>query len=196
MKKRFNTLLFLFIVPLGILSQVGCDKDDDHTTNPVDLLPPATQTGENTVGALVNGEAFLPKGGGLAPNKNCYYQFVEGEYYFVLWFSEIIGGENRTIGISANKSTIAEGENYSLNSNTFFGNNDISSKGAAYSEYSSEPFLEKHFVTTSEFVGELIVTKLDFENHIVSGTFWFNAVNEEGEMVEVREGRFDMQFTQ
>jgi len=37
---------------------------------------------------------------------------------------------------------------------------------------------------------------LDVENNIVSGTFWFDAVNDPREIVEVREGRFDMRFTQ
>ncbi len=40
------------------------------------------------------------------------------------------------------------------------------------------------------------ITKLDFENHIVSGTFWFDAINEDGKLVEIREGRFDMNFTE
>ena len=38
-------------------------------------------------------------------------------------------------------------------------------------------------------------TRLDEVKQIVSGTFWFDAVNDKGEKVEVREGRFDMIFT-
>lgn len=43
---------------------VSCNKDDDPTPEPqiseIDKLPPATQTGANKVGCLVNGKAFLP----------------------------------------------------------------------------------------------------------------------------------------
>ena len=34
----------------------------------------------------------------------------------------------------------------------------------------------------------------NFYLHIQSGTFWFDAVNEKGKKVEIREGRFDMHF--
>lgn len=34
----------------------------------------------------------------------------------------------------------------------------------------------------------------DTINQIVSGIFWFDAVNEAGEIVQVREGRFDVNF--
>ncbi len=43
-------------------------------------------------------------------------------------------------------------------------------------------------------IGELKINKLDEINQIVSGTFWFDALNEKGEKVEVREGRFDVKF--
>ncbi|MFC5981116.1 hypothetical protein [Flavobacterium salmonis] len=44
--------------------------------------------------------------------------------------------------------------------------------------------------------GELKITKLDFTNNIVSGTFWFDVKDDKGVLHQIREGRFDMQFTQ
>jgi len=32
-----------------------CNNDDDNPQNPLDQLPPATQTGANTFGCLING---------------------------------------------------------------------------------------------------------------------------------------------
>lgn len=53
MKKTFYYILLL----LSLLGLGGCNDDDNNTpTNPVDLLPPATQTGANTFGYLINGE--------------------------------------------------------------------------------------------------------------------------------------------
>jgi len=40
----------------------------------------------------------------------------------------------------------------------------------------------------------LIITHHDFDNAVLSGTFWFDAINSEGEIVEVREGRFDVKY--
>ena len=185
--------MLLVLIPTCILSQVGCDKDDDHTTKPIDLLPPATQTGENTVGALVDGEAFLPKGGGLTSNKNCYYQFIGGGYHFLLRFSIFTGDSAQSIRVGTKNATIEEGGVYNLNAKPFYTESE-NGRGGGYSTIDATE--EKYYYTTPSVTGELHITKLNFENHIVSGTFWFDAVNEEGEMVEVREGRFDMQFTQ
>jgi len=44
----------------------------------IDCLPEATQTGAGTFGCLVNGEPFVDNSG----NFNCFYQLVDGEYYF------------------------------------------------------------------------------------------------------------------
>ncbi|MBW7840687.1 MAG: hypothetical protein H3C36_13855, partial [Chitinophagaceae bacterium] len=46
------------------------------------------------------------------------------------------------------------------------------------------------------YSGELWIKKLDPVNQIVSGTFWFDAVTANGQKVEVREGRFDVRYTQ
>ncbi|WP_418651151.1 DUF6252 family protein [Tenacibaculum aestuariivivum] len=51
--------------------------------------------------------------------------------------------------------------------------------------------------TNSQYTGELTITKLDFTNNIVSGKFWFDIEHPTtGEIVEIREGRFDTLFTQ
>jgi hypothetical protein len=35
---------------------------------------------------------------------------------------------------------------------------------------------------------------LDLANSIISGTFWFDAINTAGETVEIRQGRFDWNY--
>ncbi|WGH75368.1 hypothetical protein P8625_15040 [Tenacibaculum tangerinum] len=51
--------------------------------------------------------------------------------------------------------------------------------------------------TDSRYTGELTITKFDFTNKIVSGTFWFDIKHPTtGATVEIREGRFDTLFTQ
>jgi hypothetical protein len=63
-----HLLLFLVLA----LTVSCCKNDDDNNTNPIDQLPPATQTGANTGGALVNGEAFLPNNQSVQPLV-CHY---------------------------------------------------------------------------------------------------------------------------
>lgn len=51
-----------------------------------------------------------------------------------------------------------------------------------------------YYSTTSSIIGELTITYHDFDNAVLSGTFWFDAVNNEEEIIEIREGRFDMEY--
>ena len=43
--------------------------------------------------------------------------------------------------------------------------------------------------------GEVNITKLDLVNKIISGTFWFDVKDNLGVVHQIREGRFDMEYT-
>lgn len=47
----------LLVIPLALL--LGCKKTSPA---PADQLPPATQTGANTFGCLLNGQVWTPQG--------------------------------------------------------------------------------------------------------------------------------------
>ena len=161
----------------------GCDKDDNTTTQ---ALPPATQSGKGTFACYVDGRPFIDKSGGWF---NCFYQVVDGEYYFS------IQGRNennsiRTVIIATTDKTISQGEVLPLvanqNGNAWGGGRFNLPNNTAEGSY-----------TNSQYSGELTITKLDYTSHIVSGTFWFDVKHPiTGETVEIREGRFDTLFTQ
>ena len=44
------------------------------------------------------------------------------------------------------------------------------------------------------FLEFLLLLKIPSGIFFVSTTFWFDAVNAQGEIVEIREGRFDMKY--
>ena len=87
----------LLLILITTFTLCSCDKDNDKPTNPVSQLPPATQTGENTFGCLINGEPFVvsntsnennsyvlnsntvPKGEYYIENQNCFY-FTSSNY--------------------------------------------------------------------------------------------------------------------
>jgi hypothetical protein len=52
----------------------------------------------------------------------------------------------------------------------------------------------EYLTRQDRYYGEFTITKLDTANYIIAGTFWFDAVSEEGEVVEIREGRFDIDY--
>lgn len=168
-----------------MLSTTGCNNDDDNSSNnPISQLPPATQTGENTFGCLINGEVFVPDN--LPNSTNCFYQFLNGGYFFTVRASNQDDNFNSySIALKTEQKQIFEGETYNLLE-------PLPNK--AYGTYSLVGMLS---YTDDMNTGELTISKLDFENNIVSGIFWFDIEHPTtGEILEIRDGRFDMQFTE
>lgn len=175
-------LILLFTISLTLSC---CNNDDNNNTqNPIDQLPPETQTGENTFGCLLDDEAFIPSGG--TNPLDAVYQFVNGGYYFSVQGNRRNSENNLlTISIGVLNIELTQGSTYQL-----IENEDGNATGNfLYSTLSN--------YTSANNSGELTITKLDTENQIVSGTFWFDVLHPlTGEIAEIREGRFDMQYTQ
>jgi hypothetical protein len=172
-----------FFLVLLTLSLSGCSKDDKQSQDPLNQLPPATQIGANTFGALLDGEAFIPRGG--TNPLDCVYQLINGERFFNVQGNKSDKDFN-LIGLSL--STIAKeietGETYQLLEEA---------EGNVFGGY----FFNTGFVYTNNMQsGELTITHLDLENQTVSGTFWFDVIDQNGDLRQIRNGRFDMQFTQ
>lgn len=178
-----NNIIIIFLLLILALTLSRCNNDDDKPIAEIDKLPPATQTGANTIGCLLDEKAFLP--GNYPNDTNCFYQFVDGEFYFSLQMNNINQDNNVIlIGVNTNALEITQGNTYALAGN-------IPAK--AYGTYA----LAGIFTTTdiSTYTGELTINKLDEVNHIVSGTFWFDILDFQGNLHQIREGRFDMQYT-
>lgn len=170
----------LLLVTL-LLTLSSCDKENDKPKSELEKLPPATQIGANKIGCLLDGKAFLP---GNSPNsKECVYQFVNGGYNFSL---QANNNENDgvLIGLSSNSKEITQNGIYRLTSNI---------PTNAYGSFA----LGGVFSTTDGniYTGELKITKLDITNHIISGTFWFDVLDFQGNNHQITDGRFDMQYT-
>lgn len=186
---KLTTLLKKKMVLLALVATfTNCSKDD--IIKPQTELPPITQTGENTVGCLVDGEVFLPKGSNPLGNPivTCHYQNINGNFEFGLSFSNNKTNPLRSIHILSNKIEFMENKTYQLK--------DEEPENSVFANYLLGGGLYGGYVTTNLASGELTITKLVPTKSIISGTFWFDAVNSNGEKVEIREGRFDMQYSQ
>lgn len=174
---------FLLLIALSLLSTTSCNNDDDQPQNPIDLLPPVTQTGANTFGALLDGEPFIPRGG--TNPLDCVYQLVNGKRFFNLQGNRRDEDFNIIrISLSTDSRELEEGHSYELIENE---------EGNTFARFS---FNANATFTSQNNSGTLTITKLDLSNQIISGTFSFNIIDFEGNLREIREGRFDMQFTQ
>ena len=170
----------LLLILITTFTLCSCDKDNDKPTNPVSQLPPATQTGENTFGCLINGEPFVVSN---TSNQTAIYQ--DGGL--------LIGGQKNinnnltqvSMFISETNigAIIAENNSYVLNSNTV-------PKGEYYIENQN-----CFYFTSSNYSGSITITKLDNINFIVSGTFEFKSISDNCEgIIDITNGRFDLQY--
>ncbi|WP_300565031.1 hypothetical protein [Flavobacterium sp.] len=174
-----NLILFL----LFSIALTCCQKDDDQTISPINQLPPITQTGANTFGCLLDEQVFKP---GNGPNPlDCVYQFVNGGYYFTLQANKYYADADKLIGVGCvtQKLQITQGQTYILQNQS-----DGNASGGYF-------FNVDWFYTSVTYTGELKIIKLDEVNHIVSGTFWYDVQDTNGVVHKIREGRFDMQYT-
>lgn len=175
---KMKNLIYILAFALTIIS---CNNDDDNLT-PLEQLPKATQTGEGTFGCLVNGMPFIETGTFF----NCFYQFVNGEYFFHI-SAESEALNINEITIYSNKVELSSGETYQL------GNNEERSISGI--TFFSDAI--QNVSTKNSIPGTLQITKLDIQNNIISGTFNFKVnhpiTNEE---INVTDGRFDTKFTQ
>ncbi|WP_412468776.1 DUF6252 family protein [Pedobacter sp. KLB.chiD] len=182
MKLQFNAVILICLIIAGL----ACKKKSE---NPIDDLPPVTTTGANTFGCLVNGELFVPKVksgplGALQVN----YDVNNGRSYLSISARNNENSGSRDILLLIRASVIKQGENYSL---TKRDQNNEKSYGIYNSRGPKESF-GTYFNTNDQVTGNIKITY--FDQYVVSGTFWFDAISDGGEKVEIREGRFDIKL--
>lgn len=170
-----NTLLAVFFAGT-ICMGASCCKKDEPLEPEQPTLPPETQTGEDTFGCLIDGKVWLPKGGGLL-------QTIERDYYY----GSIIIGANK-------RGTNGANERININVTGIFSDTlfIIDNKNSQNFYYRQE---NPMYYPDSNHIGEFHLKKLDTINNIMSGTFWFDAIDTTTEkIVQIRDGRFDLKY--
>ena len=179
-----RTFFLLLLASLFLIKCNNDDNGDDGPTDPLNELPAATQTGAQTLGCLINGEPFIPSNfGNSAPN--AFYQFVDGAYTLSISASSGGGDSLTSIRIQSidNPILIESGNAYPLL------NCDIPNYCGEYFSFADELIANSN----SNFPGELIITR--FDESIISGTFGFTVLDNDGNEITITDGRFDLNYT-
>ncbi len=165
---------------MAILLLGSCrDRHQDE-----DTLPPATQEGKNTGGALVDGKVWVAKIEAPDSNpggNNTIYKDVNGENSITIVL--------RKVGVPVSNQmqiNVTTTEELAVKTYNFF---DVNQNRAAF--YISP---NTYFTEVGIPNGTLKITRFDKVNNIVSGTFSFTAKNSSGQQIKVTEGRFDRKF--
>jgi hypothetical protein len=180
MKKAIFTFL-----AFTLLLSFSCEKNNIFNPKPPDELPPATMTGANTFGCLVNGEVWRPyiEGANIwesALNVKHDRGWVDCDQLFIGATRQLFGDDSLYQTIIINVWCPELGEN-----------KITPAKGAFHDFYINSPCSYRYRVDTlSPYI--INITKLDTANNIASGTFEFTAINNEcPDTIRITQGRFD-----
>lgn len=154
----------------------------------VSELPPATQTGANTFGASVDGKLWVPAGFGIVSTASILEARFFPDSSFILNARNFSAEPTETEFEIYIKQMITTGT-YSLNTVTA----NYPSQGASYGYYVKRKVTPlNEWITNDQYTGTVTITKNS--DHIVSGTFQFQAINlyNNPQPLTVTEGRFDV----
>ena len=189
--------IFLLITICALT--ISCSKNDD------DNLTEINNDGTGGISCLVDGKVLVSRGqgSGIVPE---VFGFANDDdiYFFALRLSNRNSGFNndKSMRIQVydveylNPTTFErlslEGMTYQLGT---FGDPNSYGEFQTYGHYSDNSLELGEYYTTEIINGEITITFHDLENYVIAGTFWFDAVNENGEIIEIRDGRFDKVIT-
>ena len=183
-----TTILLLLLITFTIAGCSSCKKNVDTSSDNPYGLPNATQEGKNTLGFLLNGQPWTPKGQvGLSANLTVnvdlgYNQgvFVIGAYRYT---SSTGIQEPFTIGIRDSLKFFQFPITVPLSKTSLY--------GITYRNVQCDYFNQQGNVQCN---GNLTITKLDKSSQILSGTFNATFYKPGCDTIKITEGRFDMKY--
>ena len=185
-------LITFSLLTLWFLSTaVFCFRQPRHEDDAP--LPPATQNGSETFACHVNGKSFI------GTPYNCFFQYNpgRGRYYMSLTGKDKTYKYNEQYPWSIH--LVSTFSTWNIPNDTiiplgFFIDSINSAEGIAFFTNENRDYRDGR--TDSTHIGEMHITRFDIYNYIISGTFWFDAPNPyTGEIMHIRDGRFDVHFS-
>ena len=151
-------------------------------------LPLYTQSGQNTLGCLINGKSYIPDGGGswsgIKPVNGGLFAVRDAPYTIGI-FIRTYAKDKQRIAIFLNDYKLGP---HLLNSTTPTMPASLDPKDYGLYESGSG----ETYVTSSKYTGVVTITKADTVSGIVAGSFSFKAANSTGQTVSISQGRFDV----
>ena len=181
MKIFKNEILALSFI---LLISSSCQHDLKDET-----LPPITQTGQNTFGCLINGNVWINEGMTGSSGGN-FWAFVTSNYF-----------KMTAIRRNSNPTTIYQSFGFDIESPIHVGKY-ILNKGTQYAGFEDDITHCPYKTDSISSLQTLEITKYDSINHIIAGTFNFQAMKKSSvqntyncdSTINITEGRFDLKY--
>ena len=191
----------LFITFLAASLFTACSKDNTPPPEP-DKLPEATMVGANTAGCYINGKLLIPKNNNQSIGGPLLYglDYVRGNNFTNPLFNDYLAI------IIKNRKDI-DGDNIYIHFNQMVQGVGIYTLGQSNgNRYTASPN-NNHVILdrgvnsgnvqtylSSSTSGSIVITRFDWINKIISGTFSFSLynANNPSDIIQVTQGRFDI----
>jgi hypothetical protein len=190
---------FLGLIGIIVLCHTSCNKSDASFTP---TLPAITQTGANTFGCYVDGVLVTPRNGKtsvLGPSRGMIFwagPATQEIPYHEIDVTDFKSGTGGLLNIHIiNLDENGEGT-FTINESNCAGNVDSPISLNIYCRLWDAQSQTNKWYCSKENSGELLISRYDYENRIVSGTFECLAVNQEdpSDSIEISQGRFDIKW--
>ena len=168
---------------LALLALAQCKKKSNP--DPVAQLPPATQTGANTFGCLVNGRPWTPQGFDGSLNLSASYDRTYRQGTFSLAAYRYENGARTRQGIGVFSDSMRSAGRYRMRVGGHH--------GGSFTD-GSQTCVYRSLDLNGYCRGELVMTRFDEAAGIFSGTFAFTLANPGCDTIRVTAGRFDYKF--
>lgn len=175
-----NTLLLLLIATTFCFAR--CVKEPVGNNG----LPPATQTGANTLGFLLNGQPWTPKGFNGSANLSLYYDpsFRGGVF-------NISAYKIQNNNSNAMENIIIASDSIQTIGEINFGKKNFT---VIYQDFSNSSCRMDTRDSAVIVTGSCTITKLNKLNQIFSGKFEFTFKKAGCPDVQITQGRFDLKY--
>ncbi len=191
--KNLITMLLLIIL-------IGCSSDDSNS-NPESQLPPITQTGENTFGCLIDGELVKPRDGsgslgGSNAGASFYGGYPNSTDYYELDIRDLKSSKTSKVLIHMQSVHQLGAGNYIINESNGMSSIDGYHHNYIHCRIFNQTTNSYQYYRSFENSGILKITRYDFYNRIISGTFSCQVKNSanEADTIEITNGRFDIKW--
>lgn len=194
MGRIYSKISILFL----LLILFSCSKNDDDGTS--SNLPEITSEGANTFGCYINGQVFLPKNGdGWCLNCGSQipwaisYSKSKDQYYLGILATNNINGDV-LISIDLHLDEPLEERVFELSESYVASIDKINPNASSciYRKINGEK-ISSCFETTTDVTGTLEIIEINESEHFIAGIFEFEAISQEGKIVNFTEGRFDLE---
>ncbi len=184
------------ILILSLMLLQSCSNNDDTFTP---TLPPATQTGENTFGAYIDGKLLTPRDGDGtfgSPDRGMRFWVSPppGITYDELHVRDFKSGTGGIIKIHFDDLDQNGEGTFTINESNCEDGIDANDNINITSRWWNEATQTFKWYCSIENGGIIVISRLDLVNRIVSGTFSCTMQNRDdsNDIIEITQGRFDI----